>query len=269
VNRNAIALMLTLFMLIAMSGALSITLALFQKNFKVHGQNKFRSQSAILIVDGVNLMYSLVKDIQDSPEAFDLLLQSAQELPLRIGNIEMVLRVHPHNARFNLNLYNREKHYEKLYAYLLEYEVQRPSYILEMIEDTLDADNEEQQYGSERVLYDPFFVQGRLTDFNQFNKLLDAYAMETKDVNIYKVPWRDWVDFSSAFIDESYMTIEMQRVLEASGGISNALEDFSEVGENDSDLSCEIYLREDEAESIATFDFSFKSKQVSNFKAIL
>ncbi|PHR54601.1 MAG: hypothetical protein COA44_12630 [Arcobacter sp.] len=268
-KRNAIALMLTLFMLMAMSGALSITLALFQKNFRISGHNKFRIQSAVLMVDGVNLLRSLGKDVQDSPEAFDILVQSAEELPLHIGTVDMILRIRPQNAKFNINHYDRNKHYEKLYAYLLEYEVQRPGYILDMIEDTLDADNDEKQYGSERVLYDPFFVQGKFTDSNQFLKLLDVYATETKDVNIYKVPWSSWIDFTSEFIDEAYMTIEMQRVLEASGGISNELADFTEVGENASELSCEIYLREDEAESIASFDFSFQSKQITNFKGIL
>jgi len=256
-------------MLLAMSAALSITLALFQKNFTIFAQNKFRVQSAILMVDGVNLMRSLGNDVKNSPEAFDLLVQSAEELPLKIGNVDMVLRIRPQNAKFNINLYNREKHYEKIYAYLLEYEVQRPGYILDMIEDSLDADRDEKQYGSEQVLYDPFFIQGEFKDYHQFLKLLDVYAKETKDVNIYKVPWNTWIDFTSEFIDEAYMTVEMQRVLEASGGISNELADFTEVGENSSNLSCEIYLREDEAESIAVFDFNFESQQISNFKAIL
>ena len=268
-KRNASALMLTLFMLIAMSGILSITLALFQKNLKTYSQNKFRVQSAVLMVDGVNLVKALIKDVQNSPEAFDLLVQSAEELPLRVGEVDMVIRIRPYNAKFNINKYDRKLHYEKLYAYLLDYEVQRPGYILDMIEDSLDADSDEQQYGSERVLYDSFFVQGEIKDYNQFQKLLDVYAKETKDVNIYKVQWDAWIDFTSAFIDEAYMTIEMQRVLESPGGISNELTDFTDIGENSSELNCELYLRQDGAESIATFDFSFKTKQISDFKAIL
>jgi len=268
-NRSAIALMLTLFMLLAMSAALSITLALFQKNLKTFSSNKFRVQSAILMVDGVNLMRSLTKDLQDSPEAFALLVQSAEELPLNIGTVDMVLHIRAKNAKFNINTYTRDKHYEKIYAYLLEYEVQRPGYILDMIEDTLDSDKDEKQYGSEQILYDPFFVQGEFRDYHMLLKLLDVYAKETKDINIYKVPWNAWIDFSGEFIDEAYMTVEMQRVLDASGGVSNELADFTETGENSSELSCEIYLREDEAESIAVFDFSFETKQISNFKAIL
>jgi len=256
-------------MLIAMSGALSITLALFQKNFKTYSQNKFRVQSAVLMVDGVNLLKSLEKDISSVEGAFDILVQSGAELPIQIGEVDMVIRLRPQNAKFNINKYRRDRHYEKLYAYLLDYEVQRPGYILDMIEDTLDQDNDEKQYGSERVLYDPFFLQGKIVDYAQFKKLLDVYAKETKDINAYKVPWTDWMDFSSAFIDEVYMTIEMQRVLEASGGVSNDLIDFTEIGENTSALSCEIYLRQDEAESIAQFDFSFKTKQITNFKARL
>jgi len=267
-KRPAIALMLTLFMLLAMSAALSVTLALFQKNFKTFSSNKFRVQSAILMVDGVNLVRSLTKDVENSPEAFDLLVSSAEELPLKIGSVDMVLKIRPKNAKFNINLYSRDKHYEKLYAYLLEYEVQRPGYILDMIEDTLDADKDEKQYGTEQVLYDPFFVQGEFKDYHMLLKLLDVYAKETKDINIYKVPWNTWVDFSGDFVDEAYMTVEMLKVLEASGGISNELADFTETGENSSDLSCEIYLREEEAESIASFDFSFETKQITNLKII-
>ena len=79
-NRSAIALMLTLFMLLAMSAALSITLALFQKTFRTYNSNSFRIQSAVLMVDAVNLMNALSKDIEASPEGFSLLVQSAEEL---------------------------------------------------------------------------------------------------------------------------------------------------------------------------------------------
>jgi len=268
-NRSAIALMLTLFMLLAMSAALSITLALFQKSFKTYNSNSFRVQSTVLMVDAVNLIKALSKDIANSPEAFDILVQSAEELPLQIGSVDMVMKIRPKNAKFNINHYSRDKHYEKLYAYLLEYELQRPGYILDIIEDSLDKDSDEKQYGSERVLHDPFFIQGEIKDYHQFLKLIDTYAKETKDMNIYKVPWNAWVDFNGEFIDEAYMTIEMQRVLEASGGISNELADFEEIGENNSELNCEVYLRQEGAESIASFDFSLETNAVSNFRAIL
>jgi len=268
-NRSAIALMLTLFMLLAMSAALSVTLALFQKSFKTYSSNEFRVQSAVLMVDAVNLMKALTKDISSSPEAFDLLVQSAEELPLQIGSVDVIIKIRPKSAKFNINHYDRAKHYEKLYAYLLEYELQRPGYILDMIEDSLDKDSDEKQYGSERVLYDPFFIQGEISDYHHFLKLLDTYAKETKDMNVYKVPWNAWIDFNSKFIDKAYMTLEMERVLQASGGISNLLEDFETVGENSSELNCEVYLRQDEAESVASFDYSFTTKQVTNFRAIL
>ncbi|MDF1881902.1 hypothetical protein JHD50_11440 [Sulfurimonas sp. MAG313] len=263
--------MLTLFMLLAMSASLSITLALFQKNFKISAENKFRVQSAVLMVDGVNLMRSLENDIKGNPDAFILLVQSAQELPLQVGEVDMILRIRPLNAKFNINRYERDKHFEKIYAYLLEYEVQRPGYILDIIEDSLDEDKDEKQYGSERVLYDPFFLQGEnsIKDNSVFLKLLDVYAKETKDINIYKVPWSDWIDFTGEFIDESFITVEMLRVLEASGGISNLLSDFTETGTNENDLNCEIYLRQEQSESIANFNYSFKTKTITNFKAIL
>jgi len=268
-KRSAIALMLTLFMILAMSAALSITLGLFQKNFNAYSANIFRVQSAVLIVDSVEMMKALSKDIGDSPEAFSILMATVQELPLRIGSVDMIIKLEALDSRFNINHYERAKHYEKLYAYLLNYNVQRPGYILEMIEDSLDDDKDEQSFGSERVLYDPFFIQGKLVDFEQFTKLLDTYAKETKDINIYNVPWQAWMDFSSEFIDEAYMTAEFQTVLQSAGGVSELLEDFEKTGENSSDVRCEVYLRQDEAQSIANFEFSFKTKKVSNFKAIL
>jgi len=268
-KRSAIALMLTLFMILAMSAALSITLGLFQKNFNTYSSNIFRVQSAVLIVDVVEMMKALSKDVGESPEAFALLISSVQELPLRVGSVDMIIKLEASASRFNINHYERKKHYEKLYAYLINYNVQRPGYILEMIEDSLDKDKDEQSYGSERILYDPLFVQGKIVDYEQFTKLLDTYAKETKDINIYNVPWKDWMDFSSEFIDEAYMTVEMQTVLQSPGGISELLEDFDKTGENSSDVKCEVYLRQDEAQSVANFEFSFKTKKVSNFKAIL
>jgi hypothetical protein len=268
-KRSAIALMLTLFMILAMSAALSITLGLFQKNFDNYSSNVFRVQSTVLLVDAVEMMKALSKDIGESPEAFSLLMATVQELPLRVGSVDMIIKLEAKASRFNINHYEREKHYEKLYAYLLNYNVQRPGYILEMIEDSLDNDKDEQSYGSERVLYDPFFVQGKLIDFVQFSKLLDTYAKETKDINIYTVPWNAWMDFSSEFIDEAYMTGELQTVLQSAGGVSELLEDFDKTGENSSDVRGEVYLSHDEAQSIANFEFSFKNKKVSNFKAIL
>ena len=268
-KRPAVALMLTLFMLLAMSAALSITMELFQKSFKTYNANTFRVQSAVLMVDVVSIMKSLVKDIGDSPEAFDVLVQSSAELPFSFGNVDMIVRIHPKNSKFNINHYTREKHYEKIYSYLLEYEILRPEYILDMIEDSLDEDSDEMQYGSERVLYDPFFIQGKIVDEVQFNKLIDAYVKETKDISIYKIPFHDWISFDDTFVDEKYMTVELQRVLETAGGRSSELSDFTDMGENSSELSCEVFLRQEDAQSIANFDFSFKTKEVTNFRAIL
>lgn len=268
-RRKAVALMLTLFMLLAMSAALSITLALFQKGFTTYTANSFRIQSAVLIVDTVNIVASLAKEVGESPEAFEILMQSAQELPLRIGSVDMLVKLRPMGSRFNINHYSREKHHEKLYAYLLGYNLQRPGYILDMIEDSLDADTDENQYGSERVLYDPFFVQGKIADNSQFLKLLDTYAKETKDTNIYRVPWHAWMSFEGEFLDERYLTPELIEVIETPGGVSDAIEDFDTLGENGSELNCELYLRQDQASSIARFDFSLKTKTVSNFRAIL
>ncbi len=268
-HRRAIALMLTLFMLLAMSAALSITLALFQKGFTTYAANSFRIQSAVLIVDTVNIVASLAKEVGESPEAFEILMQSAQELPFRVGTVDMLVKLHPQGAKFNINHYKRDKHHEKLYAYLLGYNLQRPGYILDMIEDSLDDDTDENQYGSERVLYDPFFVQGKIADYSQFLKLLDTYAKETKDTNIYSVPWRAWICFTGEFIDERYMTPELMAVIETPGGISEEAEDFDTLGENSSELNCEVYLRQDEAQSVTEFDFSLKTKAISNFRAIL
>jgi hypothetical protein len=212
---------------------------------------------------------SLAKEVGESPEAFELLMQSAQELPLRVGNVDMLVKLRPLGARFNINHYSREKHHEKLYAYLLDYNLQRPGYILDMIEDSLDADSDENQYGSERVLYDPFFVQGKIADHSQFLKLLDTYAKETKDTNIYRVPWREWICFEGEFLDEKYLTPELIKVIETPGGESDEAADFDTLGENGSELNCELYLRQDEASSISEFDFNLKTKTISNFRAIL
>lgn len=268
-KRHGVALMLTLFMLLAMSAALSITLALFQKGFTTYTANSFRIQSAVLMVDAVTVLSTLSKEFDGSPEAFDILVQSAQALPLQVGNVEMLIKLRPQGAKFNINHYTRGKHYEKLYAYLLGYNLQRPGYILDMIEDSLDADSDESQYGSERVLYDPFFLQGKIADYTQFVKLLDTYAKETKDTNIYRVPWRAWMSFEGDFLDERYLTPQLIEVIETPGGISEEVADFDTLAENSSELNCELYLRQDEASSIAEFDFSLKTKTVSNFRAIL
>lgn len=167
--------MLTLFMLLAMSAALSITFALLQKSFKTYNSNGFRIQSAVLIFDTVTIIKSLAKDVGSSPEAFDILIQSAQELPLKVGSIDLLVKLHPQGAKFNINHFKHEKHYEKIYAYLLNYNLQRPGYILDMIEDSLDEDRDENQYGSERVLYDPFSSRARfrtILSFQSFWRLM-------------------------------------------------------------------------------------------------
>lgn len=261
--------MLTLFMLLAMSAALSITFALLQKSFKTYNSNGFRIQSAVLIFDTVTIIKSLAKDVGSSPEAFDILIQSAQELPLKVGSIDLLVKLHPQGAKFNINHFKHEKHYEKIYAYLLNYNLQRPGYILDMIEDSLDEDRDENQYGSERVLYDPFFVQGKISDYSQFSKLLETYVKETKDMNIYEVPWKEWICFEGEFMDERYMTAELKEVIETPGGMSEEAAEFDTLGENSSELNCEVYMRQEEAQSIAEFDFSFKTQKVSNFRAIL
>lgn len=88
-------------------------------------------------------------------------------------------------------------------------------------------------------------------------------------MNIYEVPWKEWICFEGEFMDERYMTAELKEVIETPGGVSEEAAEFDTLGENSSELNCEVYMRQEEAQSIAEFDFSFKTQKVSNFKAIL
>ncbi len=204
--KKAIALFVTLALIM-------IITILVAKSLEI-SQN---SLSGIKTVKKINQVNYLVKDIgsilrqiieMNKANKNEDMLRFLLELPLPLEEkeIKINLSFEMIDNKIDLNLMalgdvNRTKINDRNVTKVLEYlfsEYQLANYhtFIDLLDDTFDSDNViKGSYDSEIVLDDKSFENGLIYDFAHFYQILDRYALLTKDVNIYKIPWEKIIYF--------------------------------------------------------------------------
>ncbi|EDM23423.1 hypothetical protein FE773_00195 [Caminibacter mediatlanticus TB-2] len=193
--KNGVALLVTLSFLI-------IIVVLIGKFFLVYehiSSNTFEraiSQNSLFIKDVKKVISSLTKEINSSKELKKIFIS----FPFEVENIKGIITITSLSNKLNLNLY-KNKQKRKIIDQFLEnlfnyYNVNDFFYFKNLLLDTYDLDLNERDSYTEIALYDNTFQDGEIYNFKQFKKILDIYAKQRNDKNIYKIPWKKLIYFS-------------------------------------------------------------------------
>ncbi len=116
-----------------------------------------------------------------------------------------------HSSKLNLeglvdeNETISEIYYDTINNLLVGANVFDSRFFMSLLLDTMDSDLEERLYSSELHLKDPYFRNGTLDSQEQLKYILDFYAKEREDANIYKIPWFDIISFEDRGVDINYI----------------------------------------------------------------
>lgn len=184
--KKSVALFLTLVFVISVIIIIGSVFALYEK-FSDNTFYKKISQNSIIIRDINKSFFKLSDKINEKniKYIFTSFLISSND-----GNFRALITIIPLTNRVNINEVYKNRYAKKYLQNILEYyQVLDPVFFENLLFDSIDTDKNERIGGSEIVLENPFFKQGKIYNYTHLKQILDYYANFTNDKNIYKIPW--------------------------------------------------------------------------------
>ena len=185
--KKAVALFLTLIFVTIIIAIVGGIFTIYQK-FSKDTFYKDISQNSILIKNIKSILDNLSNDINgsDIKNIFTTVLVSSKD-----GDFRALISIKPLFNRVDLNEISKNKYALKYLENILEYyQVADPIFFEDLILDTIDTDNKERVGGSEIVLKNPFFKQGKIYNFSHLKEILDYYFKIMDDKSVYTIPWQ-------------------------------------------------------------------------------
>ena len=211
-------------------GILGGIFAIYQK-FSKDTFYKNISQNSILIKDIKSILDTVSKDINGSDIK---ILFHTFPISSKDGDFRALISIEPLFNRVDINEIKNNKYIKTYLQNILEYyQVADPLLFENLILDTIDKDKEERVGGSEIVLKEPFFKQGKIYNYSHFKEILDYYYKVMQDNSIYKIPWQKLIFFGdgNSIIDCNLISKDVAKFLglEYSDNITcKSLETFEE-----------------------------------------
>ncbi|GEM_PF-6664460 len=199
--------------LIFLAGISAVLLSLFTESEKILSQSGVFgeiSENSVILSRFEKEFSSAVQDINGS-EDLDNLFVTTPLIASKNGDFLFGFEIYPLSDKINLNMIIEEDKRGYLIRYLDKigefFEIKDIRFFTELLLDSIDEDTQERSFSTEIALYERNFVNGRLSGFRRFDKIVDYYFKSTDDAAIYSVPWRELIYFGS----EEYM-IDCERL---------------------------------------------------------
>ena len=185
--KKAVALLLTLIFITAILAIIGGIFSIYQK-FTKDTFYKNISQNSMLINNVKSILDNLSKDINGSSIK---LIFTTIPVSSKDGDFRALITIKPMFNRVDINEINKNNYIKKYLENILEYyQVADPLFFEDLILDTIDLDKKERVGGSEIILKNPFFKQGKIYNYAHFKEILDYYVKIMDDKSVYKIPWK-------------------------------------------------------------------------------
>ena len=184
--KKSIALFLTLIFLTSLIIIIGGIFAIYNK-ISSNDFYKNISQNSIIIKDINSSLCKLSKNIDKNNIKY---IFNTFPISSKDGHFRAVISIKPLFNRIDINEINNEQIKTYLLNILENYQILDPVFFEDLILDTIDLDKIERVGGSEIILKNPFFKQGKIYNFTHLKEIINYYYSFTKDKNIYKVPWK-------------------------------------------------------------------------------
>lgn len=215
-SRHGVALLVTLFFIMAITAVLGISLTLLQQGNAKSYEGRFLVQTSILLDDALSLL-AASQEIAATEDAMTLrmLLEGASLIPFSHDGTEVLISMKSAMGRINVNtLADSEAFRNALGEYLVRYNVQDISYLLDLLADCMGG--VQPYYKSDVFEYLPELYRDRIVDRRHFEQVLEFYVRMRRDNSVMSVPWDQLVRFGSkgdAVIDVNYVSPALWQLL--------------------------------------------------------
>jgi len=294
-SRPAIALIITLFFIMAMTLLVGISSGLSDSALKRVEKERFLIQANRISHDVVTILGQITKDLNGSDD-LDMLIDLPVLLDDEVSGMHVEITFESASSRLNINSLVDEngtiqkEYYNLLENVLINNQVLDPSLFLSLVADTIDSDIEERIVDSEIATLDPFYSNGEIIDMKHFNKIIQKYIEMRDDLAINQIPWSKLISTVGKDIDINHVTPELfaeifpnfapDEVLEYTLGRKdtyNKMEDL-EVDDITKEyllklgvsfyeplVKCNVLLKVNEQTGIISFYYDLSGKNASEF----
>ena len=223
-KRGAIALMITLFFIIAISVSLGIALKQVKSVSTEVSKQKFAMQSSILVDDVLNLLKTS-PDLEaiNSVDTLFIFLSEAAFIPFESSGVKMLIEIKSARSKLNINtlvdikgsaLVPNPAKVEALSQYMAHYNV-NPSYT-DMIVDSMSKIKADNSYYSDIFNENPYLFRDYIASRKHLETINDFYAKTYNENTLQKINFEKLFSFSKqrdSKIDLNYATKETWRLL--------------------------------------------------------
>lgn len=295
-KRSGIALLITLFFIMAITVAVGVSLTQFKEGRTHLDKQRFMVQCSAVLSDVVSLLQTapMINEVSDA-DSLKMLLDSGGLIPLEADGLQLLIRVKSARGTLNINtLAASEPFQQALNAYLLRYNVQDVTYLNDLLIDSMRG--EQPSYRTELFYEKPWLYREGIADRRHFEQLLDYYVQTRFDESVKKVPWEALVHFgnsNTSGVDANYVSSELWKLMlpdiqdEKAQLLAEGLEVYRELKDlelGDEDikrlgnygiefykpvLGVELTVVQAEEEAKIIFEYTIDAKQVKVLSYVL
>lgn len=292
-DRRGVALLITLFFIIAITAAVGVSLMNLRKSGEELHQARFLLQSGAVVDDVLSLMKEADKlgAVTDA-ETLNLFLLTAGFIPLELKELLVKIEITSAMGHININALRTSKAFQDaLNAYMVRFNVQDPVFMSELLIDCMSGYKD--MYGTNIFDEMPELYRERIVSKRHFDKIVDFYIRERHDNAVIKLPWNDLIRFddsNATTLDANYITpalwqmlipgLEEERAIELSsgGGAYSSLEDIDLSPERKEGLAAfnlsfyeptvhlDIEIVENNSSANVAFDYDLTAKKGKHFE---
>jgi len=190
--KKSIALLTVLLFIVLLMSLSAVIFKIYDKYSS--SSYKYITQDTLIIKD----VSQILDQSLANTDIYDL-LTTYPPISSKDGNFIVNVTISPIFNKININNYieNNKTNQtidDTLNNILDFYEILDPIFFKDLLLDTIDTDTDERSADSEIILNEPF-QNGLIYNKKHFQKILDYYALQKNDPNIYKIPWDKYIFF--------------------------------------------------------------------------
>ncbi len=223
-KRHAIALLITIFFIMAISVILGLSLKQIKDTKDEVIQEKFILQTSVLMDDILNILKKsqdldlIVKD--NSKDALFIFLSEASFIPFESSGVNVMIEISSARSKFNVNtLVNaggklEQKRVYALINYFSTFNVNN-SYV-DMLVDSISKTEEDIYYNSDIFNENPNLFRDYISSSAHLDEINNYYMKSNNDNSLSQIDFDDLFYYSinkNSKIDLNYATVQTWRLL--------------------------------------------------------
>jgi len=214
--RPAIALMVTLFFIMAITVAVGLSLTQLKKGNQQLQDGRFLVQSDAVMEDVLSLLTKAteVMKVEDTL-TLRVFLDSAAIIPFERDDLRVKIAMKSAKGKFNINRLGTSEPLQEVFKeYLIDRNVQDANYFVDILLDAMSGVQE--YYRTELVDEMPWMYKDLIVDQRHFGQLLDFYVLMRHDNSIRDIAWDELISFGDpnrAQIDVNYATAALWNLM--------------------------------------------------------